>query len=115
MAERAHRAASAMERDALREPYRNILQRPDPKAVAEDLMNQAGFWMRTAMLIATAKARGKSVEELVEIVLELTGRKIPPAQQYDKARVMLGLSATSTETPPLAQGGAAGRLGARRK
>lgn len=106
MAERAHRAAAAVEKDSLRAPYRKILQRPDPKAVAEDLRNQAGFWMRTAMLIATQKGKGKSVEELLEIVLELTARKILPAQQYDEARGMLGLSPTSPETPPAAQGGA---------
>jgi len=91
MAERAHRAAAAVEKDRLQAPYRKILERPDPKAVAEDLRNQAGFWMRTAMLIATQKSKGKSVEELLEIVLELKARKIPPAQQYDEARVMLGL------------------------
>jgi hypothetical protein len=62
--------------------------------------------MRTAMLIATQKGKGKSVEELLEIVLELTARKILPAQQYDEARGMLGLSPTSPETPPAAQGGA---------
>ena len=92
MAEQAHRAAVAVENDALRIPYRKILQGLDPKAVAEDLRNQAGFWMRTAMLFATETGKGKSVEELVDIVLELTARKIPPAQQYDEARVMLGLT-----------------------
>jgi len=39
-------------------------------------------------------------------VVELTAGKIPPAQQYDEARVMLGLSPASPETPPAAQGGA---------
>jgi hypothetical protein len=106
MAERAQRAASAVKKDALRASYRRILQRPDPKAVAEDLRNQAGFWMRTAMLIATQKGKGKSVEELLEIVLDLTARKIPPAQQYDEALGMLRSSPTSTETPRATRGAA---------